>query len=87
MQAQSPRRSILGSSDGQIERMRTSRARIQVLENMNVPNSSGIREAPAVFAIRMRCSISSACPRRSPRKNPAPQRQQPLAENNLAVAY
>jgi tetratricopeptide (TPR) repeat protein len=81
-----------GHNDGQIERMRNQvRARIQVLENMNPPNSSGVREAPAeiffyqgnaLFNLK-RTPEAIAAWQESLRRNA----KQPLAENNLAVAY
>jgi tetratricopeptide (TPR) repeat protein len=91
MQAQT-RLSGSSSNVGQIERMRSQyRARIQVLENMNPPSSSGVREAPAevffyqgnaLFNLK-RTPEAIAAWEESLRRNP----KQPLAENNLAVAY
>jgi tetratricopeptide (TPR) repeat protein len=89
---QSQTRLAGSSNDGQIERMRSQyRARIQALEAMNAPNSSGVREAPAevffyqgnaLFNLK-RMPEAIAAWEESLRRNG----KQPLAENNLAVAY
>lgn len=81
-----------GPSDGQVERMRSQvQARIQVLEGMSPPSTADVREPPAeVFFFQgnalfnlKRTPEAIASWEESLRRNA----KQPLAENNLAVAY
>jgi tetratricopeptide (TPR) repeat protein len=84
--------STIGASEGQLMRLRTQlEARIRVLESMNPPIATAVRDAPAeilffqgnaLFDLK-RNDEAIAAWESALRRDP----KQPLAENNLAVAY